>query len=137
MVKRVCVTTLIEPLYTTRSVPEHKLWWSVLKRAIVDYIKFFDYAAHNMLVNGMSRRDERNMRRQIKEELWALNWFLYEKDVQPYNLSWIAEMCFEDAEFLVGVRRELLKIHMSNVKEYIDIPKMRFLVEDYIDIEGQ
>ena len=134
MAKRICVNTLIEPLYSTRSVPEHKLWWAVLKRAIVDYIKFFDYASHNVLAPGMGRRLERNIRRQMKEELFALNWFLYETDVQPYNLSWIAEMCFEDAGFLKSIRRELLQIHLTNVREYVDVPKMKFLVEDYIDL---
>ena len=134
MAKRICVNTLIEPLYSTRSVPEHKLWWAVLKRAIVDYIKFFDYASHNVLAPGMGRRLERNIRRQMKEELFALNWFLYEQEVQPHNLSWIAEMCFEDAGFLKGVRRELLQIHLTNVREYVDVPKMKFLVEDYIDL---
>jgi len=32
------------------------------------------------------------------------------------------------------VRRELLQIHLTNVREYIDVPKMKFLVEDYIDL---
>jgi|DEB0MinimDraft_6_1074348.scaffolds.fasta_scaffold06328_5 hypothetical protein len=131
------VSTIIEPSYYKQYVPEHKLWWSVLKRAIVDYINFFDYASHNLMSKDIGRRMRKNMQRQMREELWALNWFFYEREILPYNLTWIADMCFQDIDILHNVRRELLQIHIGHMKEYMDCPEMKFLLEDYFDMEGR
>ena len=118
--------------YSTRAVNEHGLWVSVLDRAIMDYTLFFDYVVTKLRNIDCNSRVRKNVRNAMRRDLDSLRWFFFEEAVVPYNLSWIAEFCFDgDSDFLDKVRKRVQEKHYSNLVRYQHYPEFEMLIKQY------
>lgn len=128
------VGTQQEPTYRTRKINEHLLWVSVVDRAIMDYTFFFDYIVSKMRNMNQSSRARKNSRNGMMRDLESLRWFFFEESCVPYNLTWIAEFCFDgDNDILSKIRKRVKEKHYSNLMQYADLPEFEMLIKQYRD----
>lgn len=125
----------VESIYNTRAIPEHKLWVSVLDRAVMDYTMFFDYVTTKMRNTNSNSKMRRNARNGMMRELDSLRWFFFEENILPYNLAWIADLCFDsDSDFLDKVRKRVQEKHYSNLMQYERYPEFELLIQQYKEL---
>jgi hypothetical protein len=87
----------IEPEETrTLNLPEHLLWLAVIDRAIADYVK-----------------PQPDLCIKYKQ---GLDWFFFEDEPQPFNLSYITEQLFDDSSAPQAIRKHLMNLK-SNPEE--------------------
>ena len=125
----------VEAVYNTRAIPEHKLWVSVLDRAVMDYTMFFDYIVTKMRNTNSNSRMRKAAKAGMMRELDCLRWFFFEEELLPYNLTWIAELCFDsDSNFLDKVRQRVQEKHYSNLMQYQHYPEFELLIKQYKEL---
>ncbi len=121
--------------YVTRAITEHQLWVAVLDRAIMDYTMFFDYVVTRMRNTNCNSRIRRNVRNGMMRELDSLRWFFFDENILPYNLTWIADHCFDgDCDFLDKVRKRVQEKHYSNLMQYERLPEFELLIQQYKEL---
>ena len=81
----------VEPEETRElNLPEHLLWLAVIDRAIADYVK----APPDLNI-------------KYKQ---GLDWFFWEVESQPFNLTYIAEQLFDDSSSVQAIRRHVKRL---------------------------
>lgn len=109
-----------------RRCREHELWYFVLERAVYDYAFFFDWylATPVKLHNRFFDYDK-----HMAKELRILEWFLFSKEPEQFNLKWIIDQCFDSDKDLEGCIRRKVKIaHNQNLAKHQENPRLQAFV---------
>lgn len=106
--------------------PEHVLWISVTERAVLDYVRYFDwwtFTADRPTHFATLEERRHSVKARMKSELAVLEWFFFERESTPCNLSWIFDHVFNgDQALLEKIRRTIREKHLSNLVEHRDHP---------------
>jgi hypothetical protein len=101
----------------------------------MDYTMFFDYVVTRMRNTDSNNKKQRTARNGMMRKLDSLRWFFFEEQLLPYNLTWIADFCFDgDADFLDKVRKRIQEKHYSNLMQYKDYPEFELLIKQYKEL---
>ena len=106
---------------------EYELWYFVLERAVYDYAFFFDwYLSTPVALNHRFFDYDKHMARELR----ILEWFLFSKEPEPFNLQWIIDQCFESDKDLEGcIRRKAKVAHAENLAKHKDSPRLQTFVQ--------
>lgn len=146
---------ILEPIPTNEDChiaqPERLLWLAVLERALKDYCYFF----HRLCGADQGDRILRSIDkykghkigynyRKVCFEYDRLNWFLFDKTLEPFNLEYICQQLYDDGPGMAqSFRREAKKTfnrHVIDSKAETVYPTILAYIRQYTNepiVEGE
>lgn len=101
--------------------PERNLWFAVIERALKDYCFFFDKLLNPssaQLVNYNGAEHKNQFQLKAIYEFNRLRWFLFEKESEEFNLTYLADQLYEDGDGAAAcIRREAIKQFKTHFNE--------------------
>jgi len=128
-----------EPIQT----PERKLWMAVIERAMKDYCFFFDKLAAMHKAPGYSpyyKTTTSSFNKRAIKELNRLRWFIFDKQAEEFNLTFLTEQFYEDsdgaAEHIRKVAKEQFKKNMDDAKTNKLFPEVREHISRFSSVDS-
>lgn len=96
----------------SEETPERNLWFAVIERALKDYCFFFDKLRSTNQGNlihyeSLSPNSRLDFNLRAIGEFNRLQWFFFDKEIQPFNLEYLSEQLYEDSAGNAGrIRKE-------------------------------
>ena len=110
----------------SHETPERNLWFAVIERALKDYCFFFDKLLNTgsgqlVAYESLTNENRNNFHIKAIYEFNRLRWFLFEKEPEEFNLTYLADQLYEDGDGAASsIRKEAaeqFKLHFNQAEE--------------------